>query len=242
MKGKRQEIGSEFWEIPLAKQENGVFPKGTDWFISGRGALTAIIKDIKQRITFKKAALPSWCCDSVIMPFLNEGISVEFYPVFFQDGTIKRELDGVYDCDVLLTMDYFGFIRNEKPDFNGIIINDVTHSIFSGWPQHGDYIFGSLRKWAGFYTGGFAFCENRKIAVEENALDTEYIELRRLAMAKKKEYIYGNTDSKEYLDVFGEAEEFLDKYSCGKAHSEDIFAARHLDFQDIITRRRENAE
>ena len=136
MKVKRQEIGSEFWDIPLAKQENGVFPSGTDWFVSGRGALTAIIKDIKQRIVFKKAALPSWCCDSVIMPFLNEGISVEFYPVFFQDGTIKRELDGVCDCDVLFAMDYFGFIRNEKPDFNGIIIVTLQSTTYSSHPRH----------------------------------------------------------------------------------------------------------
>ena len=81
----RQEIGSEFWDIPLSTSENSVFGDDTAWFLSGRSALEAIIADIKKQRNVRRAWLPSWCCDSMILPFVKNEINVQFYPTIIWD-------------------------------------------------------------------------------------------------------------------------------------------------------------
>ena len=70
-----KEIGSEFWDVPVTEIENNIFPKSTQWFLSGRSALQAIINDIKECHT---VAMPSWCCDSMVKPFVDAGYTVRF--------------------------------------------------------------------------------------------------------------------------------------------------------------------
>ncbi len=77
----KREIGGEFWEVG---RENNIFPDTTVWFASGRAALKAIIKDIKAKDRVETVALPLWCCDSMIISFVDEGIKVSFYPVFLK--------------------------------------------------------------------------------------------------------------------------------------------------------------
>ena len=40
-----KEIGSEFWDIPIGTEKNSLL-KNTTWFISGRAAFRAILKQI----------------------------------------------------------------------------------------------------------------------------------------------------------------------------------------------------
>ena len=40
-----REIGSEFWDVPVEEINNGFFTESMQWFLSGRSALKAIIKD-----------------------------------------------------------------------------------------------------------------------------------------------------------------------------------------------------
>ena len=188
----RKEIGSEYWDIPRGNAD--IFPKGTTWFLSGRSALSFIICDIKKKHNVKCAALPVWCCDSMIIPFVREGIEVLFY-----DKAIPK-------CDILLTMEYFGFIRNKPIDFDGIVIYDVTHSMFSHnmgikrGNAKDEYFFGSLRKWAGFKTGGFAGRFEGEFGIEiSNATDEDYIKLRTRAMSEKEKYLSGKREDKEYF-------------------------------------------
>ena len=63
-----REIGSEFWNVPVIEKSNGLFPESTQWFISGRSALQAIIKELGKP---RNVSLPAWCCDSVIKPFVD---------------------------------------------------------------------------------------------------------------------------------------------------------------------------
>ena len=107
----RGEIGSEFWDIPLAPQENGIFPPYTVWYLSGRVALRAILSDLCARQVVRTAALPSWCCHTMIAPFSDTGIKVFFYPVFVADGVLRQEQGSCPSCDVTLVMDYFGYPR-----------------------------------------------------------------------------------------------------------------------------------
>ena len=86
-----REIGSEFWDVPTCDDRNFLFPNGTKWFLSGRSALKAIIADIQQGDKqVNSISLPSWCCDSIIRPFLEEGIDVVFYPVLGAEQNLEN--------------------------------------------------------------------------------------------------------------------------------------------------------
>lgn len=238
-----REIGSEFWDVPvLSDGENHIFPKGTQWFLSGRCALEYIISDIKASFAVSSVALPSWCCDSMIIPFVKNGIKVIFYTY--------DKCDGIFDCDILFCMEHFGYIRQEKEiDFPGIVIHDVTHSVFSGnmgmkkiRRSKQQYFFGSLRKWAGFKTGGFAgLLDGGFTAKMPEHMNDRYIGLRADAMQEKANYISEKTNSKRYLELFSEAEELLDLGAYGLASHDDISKAYKMDSDFVKFRRRENA-
>lgn len=239
---KNYEIGSEFWSVPLSQKQNNFFSDDISWFLSGRVALKAIIKDIKKTKSIHTAALPSWCCDSMIKPFLDEGIEVIFYSVYVEDDELVQEFENIKNADVLFVMDYFGFSRWSNRDFDGITICDITHSVFSGSQQNADYYFGSLRKWAGFYTGGFAYKTNGKLSIESELCSENYVKLREDAMKFKSKYISGEVPSKEYFEFFYRAEEILETCGMSAASKRDIYCARNLDIEFIRMRRRENSQ
>ena len=71
------EIGSEFWfdseikDIITESQETLV--------LSGRTAIDVIIKDILKTRKIRNVYLPAYCCDSMIDPFIRNGIAVNLY-------------------------------------------------------------------------------------------------------------------------------------------------------------------
>lgn len=224
----KREIGSEFWDIPVCDRENELFPASVKWFLSGRIALKYIILDAGIR----SVSMPEWCCDSMIAPFLENGVTVRFY----------NDVPST-DADALFIMDYFGFTAQTQvpAGYRGTVIRDMTHSVFSKKYDDADYYFGSLRKWAGFKTGGFAYGSWKK-SLEVAECDEKYISLRTTAMREKKAYISGATDDKSYLDVFRSANERLKQVGICAGYEEDIYAARHLDIDFIKEKRRENAK
>lgn len=235
---KMQEIGSEFWAVPQSEIDNGIFPESTQWFLSGRSALQAIIAELKGCRT---VAMPLWCCDSMVKPFADAGLEVNFYPVHWEKD-LNQEIR--HDCDVLFLMDYFGYTA-ETPDlssYQGVIIRDVTHSLFSAVYDDADYYFGSLRKWCGIWTGGYAWSKDgHEIRVDMDLDDCGYIALREKAMQSKQNYINGAATDKFYLGVFNEAEEVLERIGIVPAAQRDIQMSEKLDVEFIRTRHRENA-
>lgn len=244
----KREIGSEFWDVPIAKQVCKLFPETTQWFLSGRSALQGIIKGIKRKKRIHSVAMPSWCCDSMIIPFLREGIEVHFYPVYWNKNLIQEI---TMDSDVLFLMDYFGYslIAPDISGYSGIIIRDVTHSIFSATYNDADYYFGSLRKWCGVWTGGYAWSKDGHVLTMGEADDHGYTMLREKAMRLKNDYMNGFIDNngfeitdKEYLMVYREAEERLETTGIVPAADRDIRLAERLDVEMIKSRRRNNAK
>lgn len=235
----RREIGSEFWDVPTSNEPNVLFPESTQWFLSGRSALQAIIKELGGA---RSVSLPSWCCDSMIKPFVDAGLEVHFYPVYWQGGVVQ-ELN--LDDDVLFLMDYFGY-TGRQPDFSsykGVIIRDVTHSLLSSSYSDADYYFGSLRKWCGVWTGGYAWTRDGHRLIEENGDDFGYIPLRERSMQLKNSYIHGwGVTDKEYLKLFNEAEDALESVGIASGDGRDIDLAMRLDADFIKARRRVNAE
>ena len=235
----RREIGSEFWDVPTIDQKNSLFPESVQWFLSGRSALHAIIKELGEA---RSVSLPSWCCDSMIKPFIDAGLEVNFYPVYWSEGRFIQEWS--FNCDVLFLIDYFGYSGN-APDlsgFKGTIIRDVTHSVFSMTYSDADYYFGSLRKWCGVWTGGYAWAKDGHRLHPEVANDNKYVSLREKAMQQKAEYQSGQREDKGYLQIFDEAEELLENIGSLPAADRDIQIAKKIDIETVKSRRRTNAE
>ncbi len=243
---KRREIGSEFWDIPQSDAPKSLFPSQTQWCLAGRAALNGIIKDICTKHRVATAAVPAWCCDSMIVPFLENGLKVSFYAVSPErSGGLKRELHTA--CDVVLDMTYFGY---SAPPLavppQTIVIRDVTHSLFTDGKEAfagAPYSFGSLRKWAGFFTGGFAYCRDGAFANEWFPVGGEaYIACRKNAMRQKQAYMTGSVDDKAYLAVYEQAEDMLETMPPYAATAEDVAAANRLDTAMIGRSRRRNAQ
>ncbi len=228
------EIGSEFWDVPVCKDRNFLFSKSPHWFLSGRSALKAIIQEIKDKV--KSVSLPSWCCDSIIRPFLEAHIEVTFYPVLGAEQHLENIM-----TDAVLLMDFFGYTGYSHLDnYNGIVIRDVTHSLFSSCRyDDAQYYFGSLRKWAGFYTGGYAW--GFKNPLPPLLKNSEYVRLRRMAMEAKKAYIERTSDSKDYRTTFDRAEDMLEHCSIERAAGRDCELAFKLDVDYIRDHHRYNA-
>lgn len=240
-----KEIGSEFWDIPVSGENNTVFNHDMDWYISGRSALLAIIKDIARQVDVHTVSLPSWCCHTMIEPFIDEGIEVHFYPVYWRDGLIQ-EIS--LDSDVLFLMDYFGY-ASEQLDltgYSGIVIRDVTHSIFSEKHSDADYYFGSLRKWCGVWTGGYAWTKEGdkldKRIKEGRYVENQYAVLREKAMLQKSEYINRQRSDKGYLMIYNEAEKVLESVDIAPASDRDVRLARRIDVDRVKRRRQANAK
>lgn len=240
-----KEIGSEFWNIPLTTiDKKQIFPDNTSYYLSGRVALNAILDDICKNNAVKNAALPSWCCDSMIKPFLLHGIEVLFYSVYLDEQhNLIQEINNV-KSDIILIMDYFGFRNCPEFKTSSIVIRDITHSVWNNVNYNDDYIFGSLRKWTGFYTGGFAWSNSSKIHdVPVNADKLEYCLLRKEAMNLKAGYIESSVGDKKFLELFSKAEECLDHNDEMYGTSEyDLSSLAKLDIEYICECRYRNAE
>lgn len=239
-----REIGGEFWEVPRTEGVSSMFPASTQWYLSGRSALRAIVRELSGCNT---VALPSWCCDSMIRPFTDVGMEVRFYSVF-KGGIFVCEPR--LDCDALLVMDYFGYgaPAPELSDYGGLVVRDMTHAVFSRGREDANYYFGSLRKWCGLWTGGFAWRDNSAKLASGVPDQSGYAGLRERAMLLKGRYLAHcanvrlEPSAKEtYLHMFAEAEELLERADAHPAAARDAELVAHLDVDFIVSRRRANA-
>ena len=198
-----REIGSEFHKMPCEDGYGLILPRPGTLVFSGRTALEAVLKQLPDAHT---ALLPSYCCDSMIVPFKDAGMEIRFYQVEWDDR-LKTEID--YTADILVWCNYFGF-KNEMPDFNGVIIEDITHSLFSAFPSHprSDYLVASLRKWEPVNCGGYCSVEVGGLIPPD-----EFINIKTAAMDLKLEYLKEPKSEKKerFLQMFGESNQWLAK-------------------------------
>ena len=239
---RKSEIGSEYWDVPVREGARNAFFVGAHWYLSGRSALKAIIQELRGA---KSVAMPAWCCESMVQPFLEAGFEVRFYPVYPRNGALVQEPRT--DCDVLFVMSYFGY-ADKITVSHPCVVRDVTHSVFSSSYEDADYCFGSLRKWCGVWTGGCAWARDGHELPAGDAGDGGYTALRQRAMELKNRYINGYVDAgghrvedKGYLELFDEAEKLLDSAGIAPAAARDVELAGRLDAAFIRERRRANA-
>lgn len=223
-----KEIGSEFHMMPFDNAQGLTYPRSGTLVFSGRTAIEAVLKQIPD---VQSALLPSYCCDSMIVPFRAAGINVKFYKVEF-DGGLKIEIND--NADVLVWCNYFGF-RNEMPSFDGLIIEDITHSLLSASPAHiqSDYLVASLRKWEPINCGGYC-----SVNVEKVEPPKEFIEKKTSAMKLKTEYLEDLYEGKKlkYLQMFSECNRWLAENYSGI--SIDNSSRKYLECVDVEKQRR----
>lgn len=249
------EIGSEFWNNSTPCDSSGFKfnMKGYKYLevLSGRTALDLIVKDILLRKTNKKVYLPSYCCHTMIVPFVSNGVSVEFYDVFFRDGQLRLNFDIDNDCDVVFFIDYFGFnyfdlapiidCQHQKGKF---VIFDVTHSVFNDfYNENVDYFFASYRKWLNV---NLAFCAKRGDFLYEIKLHPylEYINLRNCAFQLKEKFLLGeNVKKDDFRDCFFNAEAILEnnyQFAAGDKNSSLLISK--VSVHQLKAKRCRNAE
>ena len=230
-----REIGSEFHIMPFEKGHGLVLPRPGSLVFSGRTAIEAVVRQTPDAHT---AFLPSYCCDSMIVPFRDAGIEVKFYQVSWDNG-LKVEIDG--SADIVLWCNYFGF-KNEMPELNGVVIEDITHSMLSTVSAHSnsDYLVASLRKWEPVNCGGYC-----SVKMDGEVPSDEFVRLKSEAMELKADYLKDLNPKKkqQFLSMFGESNHWLAEHYSGL--SIDSFSRDYLERVDVEHQRRirrENAK
>lgn len=223
-----REIGSEFHSVDIGIGQGITFPREGTLVFSGRTAIEAVLNKLHN---VKTAVLPSYCCDSMIEPFRRAGIQVNFYNVNCVNG---MSIDAPHKADVLLWCNYFGF-RSVMPQFDGVIIEDITHSFFSDVPCHqrSDFLVASLRKWEPIYCGGYCSVE-----IDGKIPPDEFITLKSAAMELKTEYLEKpQAEKKErFLKMFSESNHWLAENYSGSII--DSFSRDYIERVDVEGQRK----
>ena len=245
-----KEIGSEFSFVNNHHGLGLLFPflPKSSFVFSGRTAIETIIKNT----SIQKIAFPSYCCDSMLVPFRENGIEVVFYNVNYDDK-LKINFSIAANSDAVLWCNYFGF-NIPTPDITafkesgGIIIEDITHSFFSTnqYNDQSDYLVASLRKWEPIVCGGYCCSVNGELKeVPVNKPPIEFVHLKKNAMMLKSKYLEtGNESLKpEFLSMFKEANEWLaNNYSGLSIDEESEKILNCIDADKERSMRRNNAK
>ncbi|WP_026691508.1 hypothetical protein [Alteribacter aurantiacus] len=261
-----REIGSEFWsEDNLNDKSNGSFHNlinfGDDkkLLFSGRTAIDYVLEDISKPI--KKVYMPSYCCASMIQPFNDRDIDVEYYDVISDREGLKYKINYDTDIDVFFANSYFGyevtamdFIIEEFKGRNIIVIEDITHRLLSekNFCEKADYIVASLRKWFPIPSGGLAvklkgyFKEIRLLSPS-----TEIVDKKIEAMSKKAAFMsglesnntYSEHEKSNFLKLFAEFNKSLHlEYKNIKIDDTSADILSRINIFNIQKRRRENSK
>ncbi len=252
------EIGSDFWECTDSlNSDNSAFwniGKETIYTLSGRTAIYYCLENIMAKREIKKAYVPSYCCDSMIKPFIDLGIDVEYYDVYYNYG-LKYDIEYKDDVDLFFAMNYFGYANTNMDqyikkfkDYGMVVIEDITHSVFSTirYSKHADYLIGSLRKWMPILSGGIAISMNSAFDIRiDNCTNDKMIEIRDNAMSHKKEYMHSNEEElKEvFLNEYKKSSvELEDNYKNFSMDEKSFQIIQKIDIPQIKNKRIENAK
>lgn len=229
----KREIGSDFYlddavACPPQRCDMLQEPLGADtvFLSSGRSAILLVLQEIEARGRSgqKKALIPSFICDTVIEPFLQEGYTIYPLPIGYDlctDGKSLLQAVERYDANVVFLHRYFGFdtLRDCMPEIEMlrargvVVIEDRTQSLYSTYtPLNADFWIGSLRKWGPLPDGAFAACMEGSFSKTPESYDTALERAKLQAIYAKGAYIYHGQGRKEdFLRMFREAETLLDQ-------------------------------
>ena len=252
-------IGGYFSFEQLAETENHFFeelcPDSGDlaFLMSGRCAIYYALEDIKLTDHTRVAYVPVYTCETVLAPFKKAGYQLLFYDV-------DRSMTPVFDKSVLNQISvlslcgYFGFCTYDR-EFVGLcrewgvrVIEDTTHSILSwnGIDPCCDYIVGSLRKWIGIPSGGFAIKTQGHFTKRRLEPSFTHLAMRTAAMLEKETWCHSSDPIAAQklaaaTSVFWDAEIMLRQiFDSFDSDPESVQIMKHMDVNAIRRKRREN--
>lgn len=245
-----REIGSEYWNVYNKKRNDKKF------FLAGRTALEYIVRDMCENKMITEILMPSYCCRSMLEPFIRNNILVIFYDVFVNsEGVLQAKIPNIKENQAFYYIKYFGFNTLEGVEIKKIrkqckcVIEDRTHSWMSLINQEqldSDYIYISYRKWIGVSGFASAIKINGQFTCERNKIRTnyDYVKIRNEAMSYKKRYIEGDfVDKDKFLLMFNEAEEILEKDYVDYWPDYNAYEIiQNADWEKIAEQRRANAK
>lgn len=256
-----KEIGSEFW---LTKDSEEIYDyKLPSWLnlgidnkllLSGRTAIDFVLRDILENREINSVYFPSYCCQSMLQPFIDHGIDIIFYDVDYEDK-LRFNINTRQECDIFFAMNYFGFSKGRMDCYietfkkrNIIVIEDSTHSLLSAksYNTQSDYIVASLRKWFPIISGGIAIKTSEKFNIKQkDGTLEEMISIRELAMLQKGRYLNGDNsiEKVDFLGKYRSANEMLKrKYPLYCIDRNSYKILRNLNVESVIRKRKENAK
>lgn len=221
------EIGSEYWiEQKNIGNSNSTFNHlvsfGDDrkLLFSGRTAIDYVLEDIETPIN--SVYMPSYCCDSMLQPFIDRGIKIEFYEVVTNEKGISYNIDYHKKVDLFFANSYFGYtsttmdqIVEEFKRKKVRVIEDITHRLLCkrNFCEQADYVIASLRKWFPIPSGGIAIKGSGLFKeISLTSPSNELIDNKISAMKKKAAYIEGsknqsdnsNSDKSGFLSYYAD--------------------------------------
>lgn len=237
MSSSFSEIGSEFWIefIPehLLTERDGVYA------LSGRTAIDLVLQDILQQKRVESVAMPAWCCDSMLAPFIAHSIGVAFY-----------EGNDLPVTDIFYLTNYFGY-ENTLPlekvktikEQGRIVLYDRTHSFLMDdkpYQEIADYHFASIRKWMGVVGGAVidGLTERPKLK------DCLYAPDKEVAMIDKYRYLQGDKTivKDNFLAAFGAfGHRLADDYCNYEMDNLSYTLYKQTDLKEMKRKRKENA-
>ena len=238
-----KELGSEFMLNSYKKGHNDYldilsYPKR--YVLSGRTGLYLIAQELLIK-KISSVALPEYCCGSMVMPFVEAGIKVNFYG---KEGIPKE--------GAVLVMDYFGFLSIQTVTFAQrckekglVIIVDGTQTAFckAKTYEFADYIVVSYRKWLDCLCAAVYSREGFQVEPYEKSANV-FCDTWREAARKKRLYIDESIGNKmEFLELYAKANNMLSKDYMGyKARENEIEILENIDTVYLRTKRRDNAQ
>ena len=223
------ELGSEFWTdcTPKAESEWGmraqrIYESHSDKVcetLAGRTALEYVAEIVVGKGK-RTICLPSYCCHTMIEPFLRHGMIVSYYDVTETEQGLHREIVASCKSEVFLLMDYFGHTDAETSEkalelktAGKTLIYDATHAMYSEMVDYSlyDYVCGSYRKWVDINCGFIAWkeeLENGKIT--QSPQIGNYAQVRAELFEKKAMFMNGGHIYKEdFYPLIGQSDALL---------------------------------
>lgn len=260
------EIGSEFefdYESIMSKEPKNLEQELqlTNYKLvsSGRCGIKQILLNLINKNDGKNEfLLPAYLCPSIAQPFKELNLKIVYYNILpnltIDLEDLKSKLHKKTKCVYFLH--YFGVLQpqhvisylSEIKQRNICLIEDITHNFFSKRADIGDYLVGSLRKWAPLPHGGLVIV-NKKQEEYKTWYENPKLALKigqQRSFGQQLKFLYLNSLNnqnlkKEYLNILRNMEQAL--YSHIEIAPMDQLSANMLirmDFGVLSKKRRDN--